>query len=76
MKPKALALLIAIGLCSSLAFAGEPGDNASARHITLHEAVQLALQHNHNIRIAGYKVERKAARQRSCKERILSQHTK
>jgi len=59
MKPKAWALLIALGLCSSLAFGGEPGDTASARHITIHEAVQLALQHNHNIRIAGYKVDEK-----------------
>ena len=31
----------------------------SARHITLHEAVQLALQHNHNVHIAEYKVEAK-----------------
>ena len=27
--------------------------------MTLHEAVQLALQHNHTIHIAGYKVEEK-----------------
>jgi outer membrane protein TolC len=27
------------------------------RHITLQEAVQLALKHNHDIRIAGYRVE-------------------
>ena len=59
MKPKAWALLIALGLCSSVAFGGEPGDTASARHITIHEAVQLALQHNHHIRIAGYKVDEK-----------------
>ncbi len=59
MKPKARALLITFGLCSALAFAGEPGDTASTRHITLHEAVQLALQHNHNVHIAGYKVEEK-----------------
>jgi len=59
MKPNTRALLIALGLCSSLAFAGEPGDTASARHITLHEAVQLALQHNHNVRIAGYRVDEK-----------------
>ena len=31
----------------------------SARHITLQEAVQLALQHNHNVHIAEYKVEEK-----------------
>jgi outer membrane protein len=30
------------------------------RHITLEEAVQLALKHNHAIRIAGYKVEEKS----------------
>ncbi|HVO62649.1 MAG TPA: TolC family protein, partial [Terriglobales bacterium] len=59
MKPKARTLLIALGLCSSLAFAGEPGGTSSARRITLQEAVQLALQHNHGVRIAGYKVEEK-----------------
>ena len=33
-------------------------DNANApRHITLQEAVQLALKHNHMVRIAGYRVE-------------------
>ena len=32
---------------------------ASARHITLQEAVQLALKQNHNVRIAGYKVDEK-----------------
>ncbi len=30
---------------------------ATARHLTIQEAVQLALQHNHNIKIAGYRVE-------------------
>jgi outer membrane protein TolC len=30
------------------------------RHITLEEAVQLALKHNHAIRIAGYKIEEKS----------------
>jgi len=30
---------------------------ASSRHLTLQEAVQLALKHNHLVRIAGYKVE-------------------
>src|SRR5208283_1767182 len=28
-------------------------------HISLHEAIELALKHNHNVRIAGYKVEEK-----------------
>lgn len=30
---------------------------SATRHITIQEAVQLALQHNHVIKIAGYKVE-------------------
>ncbi len=29
------------------------------RHLTIEEAVQLALKHNHVVRIAGYKVEEK-----------------
>lgn len=49
MKWKSQLLLITLLLSEPMAFAGEPGDTASARHITLHEAVQLALQHNHNV---------------------------
>src|SRR6201988_3792671 len=60
MKLKLQLLLITLLLSGgTLAFAEEPGDTASARHITLHEAVQLALQHNHNVHIAEYKVEEK-----------------
>ncbi len=59
MKWKLQLLLITLALCVARAFAGEPGNTASARHITLHEAVQLALQHNHNVHIAEYKVEEK-----------------
>ena len=59
MKWKLQLLLITLALCVAHAFAGEPGNTASARHITLHEAVQLALQHNHNVHIAEYKVEEK-----------------
>jgi outer membrane protein TolC len=39
--------------------AAEEGNTAPSRHMTLQEAVQLALKHNHNIRIAGYTVEEK-----------------
>jgi outer membrane protein TolC len=56
MKWKLQLVLLTLVLSGALAFAGEPGDTASARRITLHEAVQLALQHNHNVHIAGYKV--------------------
>ncbi len=59
MKWKLQLLLITLMFSAALAFAGEPGDIASVRHITLHEAVQLALQHNHNVHIAEYKVEEK-----------------
>jgi outer membrane protein TolC len=52
-----LQLLITLALSGVPANGGEPGDTHSARHITLHEAVQLAMQHNHNIHTAGYKVE-------------------
>src|SRR5271166_4349561 len=59
MKPKIQLLLIGLALSRALAFAGEPGDSAPPRHISLHEAIELALKHNHNVRIAGYKVEEK-----------------
>ena len=34
-----------------------PAAAATTRHLTIQEAVQLALQHNHVVKIAGYKVE-------------------
>ncbi|HVO61298.1 MAG TPA: TolC family protein [Terriglobales bacterium] len=52
-------LLLALWVGSSLAYADEPPGGAALRHITLHEAVQLALQHNHMVRINEYKVEEK-----------------
>jgi outer membrane protein TolC len=54
-----LSLLLVPLVFSQLALAQEPRATASARHITLQEAVQLALKQNHNVRIAGYKVEEK-----------------
>src|SRR5258707_496683 len=59
MKRKAILLLMATTLSSSLAFADETNGSGPSRRITLHEAVQLALKHNHNVRIAGYAVEEK-----------------
>ena len=53
-KPKN-ALLLVLALSGAFAFAGEP--TAPPRHITLQEAVQLALQHNHLVRINQFKVE-------------------
>jgi outer membrane protein TolC len=59
MKRTALLLLLATALSCSFALADETGKNAPSRRITLREAVQLALKHNHNVRIAGYAVDEK-----------------
>jgi len=59
MKWKFRLLLIIPPLFAALALAGQQSGTASTRHLTLHEAVQLALQHNHNVHIAEYKVEEK-----------------
>jgi outer membrane protein TolC len=56
----ALFVLSATALFGCMAAAQETQNAAPpARHITLAEAVQLALKHNHEIRIAGYTVEEK-----------------
>ena len=54
-----IALLMTTAFSSCLAGAEETGNTAPSRHMTLQEAVQLALKHNHDIRIAGYTVEEK-----------------
>jgi outer membrane protein TolC len=61
MKPNAaLFVLAATGLSVCIAVAQEISNTAPPpRQITLQEAVQLALKHNHDIRIAGYTVEEK-----------------
>ena len=55
----ALFLLMAIAFSSCRAEAEETRNTPPSRHVTLQEAVQLALKHNHDIRIAGYAVEEK-----------------
>src|SRR5580765_4067153 len=59
MKQKAIFLLVATALSCSLTLADETGSTARSHRITLREAVQLALKHNHNVRIAGYAVDEK-----------------
>ena len=54
-----LFLLMAIAFSPYPAGAQETGNTPPARTMTLQEAVQLALKHNHDIRIAGYTVEEK-----------------
>jgi outer membrane protein TolC len=59
-KNAALFVLAAAALCACIALGQETGNTAPpARQITLQEAVQLALKHNHDIRLAGYTVEEK-----------------
>jgi outer membrane protein TolC len=56
----ALFVLTATVLSACIAAAQETSNTAPPpRQITLQEAVQLALKHNHDIRIAGYTVEEK-----------------
>ncbi len=52
-------LVLALALSGAFAFAQQPANTAPPRRITLHEAVQLALQHNHLVRINEFKVEEK-----------------
>src|SRR5438105_490397 len=60
MRPNAAVfLLVAITFFGCNLVAQEIGNPPPSRHMTLQEAVQLALKHNHNIRIAGYTVEEK-----------------
>jgi outer membrane protein TolC len=58
MKRRALFLLVATALSCSFTLA-QTGRTAPSRRITLREAVQLALKHNHNVRIAGFAVDEK-----------------
>jgi outer membrane protein TolC len=59
MKRRALFLMVAMAFSACMVAAEETGNTPPPRHITLPEAVQLALQHNHDIRIAGYTVDEK-----------------
>jgi outer membrane protein TolC len=58
-RTAALFLLAATVFGASAVVADDEGKAAPPRHITLREAVQLALKHNHDIRISGYTVEEK-----------------
>jgi outer membrane protein TolC len=59
MKRKVLALLVAATLWTSSDIAGQTPNSAGPRHITLREAVELALKHNHDVRLAGFSVDEK-----------------
>jgi outer membrane protein TolC len=61
MKRNAALFVLAATAFSACIGAAQEKSNAGPppRQITLQEAVQLALKHNHDIRIAGYTVEEK-----------------
>jgi outer membrane protein TolC len=54
---KAQVCIAALAALAAASVAAQQNAAGEARHITLAEAVQLALKHNHLIRIAGYGVE-------------------
>jgi len=65
MNVRPRALLFAVLVASSRLHARRAGKAILPRSaaLTLDEAVQLALKHNHVVRIAGYKDRRKGARE-------------
>jgi outer membrane protein TolC len=67
MKRKALFLLMATALSCPLTLANETNGAGPARHIALREAVQLALKHNHNVRIAQYGIDEKQQAKEAAK---------
>jgi outer membrane protein len=58
MNPRIKLLLAGLSLCGIL-IRVQAQEEAAARHITLQEAVQLALKHNHLVRIANFQVQEK-----------------
>lgn len=59
MNPRAALCCAFLFLSQAHLLAAQESSAPAPRHITLEEAVQLALKHNHVVRIAGYKVEEK-----------------
>ena len=51
------AKVIACLFCLAIAASGQQADSNPPRTITLHEAVEMALKHNHIVRIASFHVE-------------------
>jgi len=59
MNPRAALCCAFLFLSLAQLLAAQESSAPAPRHITLDEAVQLALKHNHVVRIAGYQVEEK-----------------
>jgi outer membrane protein TolC len=59
MSSRNAIFLALLALVSAQTLTAQENKASSSRHITLDEAVDLALKHNHVVRIAGMKVEEK-----------------
>jgi len=59
MNARSRLLIAGLSFFGALTPTRAQGPGATSRHITLPEAVQLALKHNHLVRIAGFQVEEK-----------------
>jgi len=59
MSSRNAIFLALLALMSAQTLTAQENKASSSRHITLDEAVDLALKHNHVVRIAGMKVEEK-----------------
>ncbi|HWY05289.1 MAG TPA: TolC family protein [Candidatus Acidoferrales bacterium] len=59
MNSRAALLCALLSVLQIQALAAQESKPPAPRSITLEEAVQMALKHNHVVRIAGYKVEEK-----------------
>ena len=59
MNVRAKLLVVTVSCLAALAPARAQDQATAPRHITLQEAVQLALKHNHVVRIAELQVEEK-----------------
>jgi outer membrane protein TolC len=57
MNTRIKILTAGLSFFGALTMVRAQSDGQAARHLTVQEAVQLALKHNHVVRIAGYKVE-------------------
>src|SRR6267154_5948326 len=59
MKPYFWLVFALSVVLAAASFAQDGAGTPAARHITVQEAVQLALRHNHVVRIAGFQVDEK-----------------
>src|SRR5579859_8255773 len=59
MKPRVWSVFALLLVVAAASFAQDGPSAPGARNITVQEAVQLALRHNHVVRIAGFQVEAK-----------------